>query len=364
MNGRSLVSARADGFSRAWLGTREEGNVDCIALLPNVLNVEWWHDSLRFSALRGTKVIVWAGMPSYETRCAEFPPGTRTISLREHLGMHEEKFVVQLFDGSELLDERVFVVPLATPRLITSVERTAPAKKAPEEMVEIPGGDYPFRMSDTQVPNPVVPYPDYAKPRVMSMKRFFMDRYPVTNEQFKAFLTATKYRPKDLTNFLRHWVNGKIPKGKEKHPVICVSLEDARAYARWAGKRLPTGIEWQYASQGADGRKYPWGNDFDSTKCNNALNVTTPVDAFPDGKSPFGVMDLIGNVWQLTNDVYDNGSYYYGTLRGGSNYYPKSSEWYVTGGPWPVDQQQMLLMVSPSFDRSETVGFRCVKDVE
>jgi formylglycine-generating enzyme required for sulfatase activity len=143
---------------------------------------------------------------------------------------------------------------------------------------------------------------------------------------------------------------------------VYVSLEDARAYARWAGKRLPTEIEWQYAAQGADGRKYPWGSDFDSTRCNNSLGRTTPVDAYPMGKSPFGVMDLIGNVWQLTNDVYDNGSYYLGIIRGGSYYNPTASVWYIKGGPQPADNPQILLMVSPGFDRSATVGFRCVKD--
>jgi formylglycine-generating enzyme required for sulfatase activity len=357
-----MIRVKTDGFSRAMLGTREEGSIDCIALLPAVLRVERWHDSLRFSAPRGTKVIVWAGLPGYETRSAEFPAETRTISLREHLGMHEEKFVVQLFDGTELLDERVVFVPLATPRLISSVKPTAPSKGVPAGMVEIPAGTYTFRMSATDVPNPVIPYPDYSIPRTWHMERFLMDRYPVTNREFKRFLDATGYRPKDRTNFLRHWIGGRIPSGKENHPVVCVGLEDARAYARWAGKRLPTGMEWQYAAQGMDGRKYPWGNEFDSTRCNNALNTTTPVDAYPHGGSPFGVMDMVGNVWQLTNDVYDNGSYYYLTMRGGCYYYPKSSEWYVTGGAWPVDRHQMLLMVSPGFDRSETVGFRCVKD--
>jgi formylglycine-generating enzyme required for sulfatase activity len=194
------------------------------------------------------------------------------------------------------------------------------------------------------------------------VKQFFMDQFPVTNAQFKIFLKASHYRPKDTTNFLRHWVAGSPPMGLENHPVVYVSLEDARAYARWSNKRLPTEIEWQYATQGTDGRKYPWGNEYDSTRCNNGLGKTTPVDMFPSGKSPFGVEDLIGNVWQLTNDVYDNGSNYFGIVRGGSYYNPGSSVWYVKGGPQPADNPQILLMVSPALDRNATVGFRCVKD--
>ena len=136
------------------------------------------------------------------------------------------------------------------------------------------------------------------------------------------------------------------------------------AYARWAGKRLPTQLEWQLAAQGTDKRKWPWGNDFHATYCNNSFNRLTPVDAFPKGQSPYGVMDLVGNVWQMTNDIYFNGTYYMGIIRGGSFYKPDSSWWYLQGGPQPLDRTQILLMVSPGFDRSSTLGFRCVKDID
>lgn len=360
---RSYVPARVDGFSRAWLDTRREGNVDCIALLPNLLKVKVDQDSLHFDASKGTKVIVWAGVPSYGCRSVEFPVGSRTISLREHLGTHEEKFVVQLFDERELLDERVVNVPLATPRLVSHVRRTALASKPRAGMVEIPSGTFKFKTARSFLsPNEAIPYPDYSDGRVVSVQRFFMDQYPVTNAQFKTFLKASHYSPKDTTNFLKHWVTGNPPKGLENHPAVYVSLEDARAYARWSSKRLPTEIEWQYAAQGTDGRKYPWGNSFDSTRCNNSLGKSTPVDMFPSGKSLFGVEDLVGNVWQLTDDVYDNGSNYFGIVRGGSYYNPSSSVWYVKGGPQPVDNPQILLMVSAALDRNATVGFRCAKD--
>jgi formylglycine-generating enzyme required for sulfatase activity len=146
--------------------------------------------------------------------------------------------------------------------------------------------------------------------------------------------------------------------------VVYVSIEDARAYAEWSGKRLPTEVEWQYAAQGTDGRLWPWGEEFHGTKCNNSFERPTPVDAFPKGRSPFKVEDMVGNVWQLTNDVYDNGSYRFVIMRGGSYYNPASSWWYVKGGPQPLDKTQMLLMVSPGFDRSATVGFRCVVDAK
>jgi formylglycine-generating enzyme required for sulfatase activity len=196
------------------------------------------------------------------------------------------------------------------------------------------------------------------------MKEFYMDKYPVTNREYFTFIEATAYTPEDTTNFLKHWIQGAPPESLLDHPVVYVSRRDAIAFADWADKRLPTEIEWQYAAQGKDGRKYPWGNDMDSTRCNYKSNATTPVDQYPTGISPFGVGDLIGNVWQLTNDLYDNGAYYFGMIRGGSYYAPASSIWYVNGGPVPADHPQILLLVTPSLDRNATVGFRCVMDAE
>jgi formylglycine-generating enzyme required for sulfatase activity len=270
--------------------------------------------------------------------------------------------VVQLYGGGEVIDERTATVPLATPRLISRPDVTARASLVPSGMDEVPTGTFLFSTTLHKPAEPFIPYPDFSKPRVLQMPRFFIDTYPVTNRAFRRFLDATHYRPKDTVNFLRHWNNGKIPTGTELHPVVWVSLEDARAYARWAGKRLPTTIEWQYAAQGMDGRKYPWGNTFDSTRCNTRRIGPTPVDAFPGGKGPFGTMDLVGNVWQMTADIYDDISYYFQLLRGGSYFNPTSSIWYVQGGPWKVDEQQMLLLLSPGFDRNATIGFRCVKD--
>jgi formylglycine-generating enzyme required for sulfatase activity len=191
-----------------------------------------------------------------------------------------------------------------------------------------------------------------------------MDKYPVTNNQYYEFIESTGYQPEDANNFLKHWQDGKYQRGTNNFPVVYVSLEDVKAYCDWAGKRLPTEAEWQYAAQGNDERLYPWGNEMDSTKCNYNLNERTSVIDYPEGSSMFGVYDLVGNVWQLTNDVYDNGSYYFIMMRGGSYYNPTSSWWYVKGGPQPLNKTQMLLRVSPGFERNATVGFRCVMDRE
>jgi formylglycine-generating enzyme required for sulfatase activity len=86
------------------------------------------------------------------------------------------------------------------------------------------------------------------------------------------------------------------------------------------------------------------------------------VTAHPSGASPFGVEDLVGNVWQLTSDVYDNGAYNFVIIKGGSYYSPESSVWYPKSGPLPLNRQQMLLLLAPALDRCATVGFRCVRD--
>jgi iron(II)-dependent oxidoreductase len=143
-----------------------------------------------------------------------------------------------------------------------------------------------------------------------------------------------------------------------------VSFEDMQAYAEWAGKRLPAQAEWQLAAQGTDKRVWPWGDEFHGTYCNNAFDRPTPVDAFPKGQSPYGAMDMVGNIWQMTNDMYFNGTSYFSVIRGGSYYQPESSWWYIRGGPQQLDKTQIMLLVSPGFDRSATVGFRCVMDVD
>ena len=227
-------------------------------------------------------------------------------------------------------------------------------------MVFIPAGSFDFMAENT---DQFIPYPDTREPVHIEIQSFYMDKYPVTNALYMEFLSASGYHPADTSNFLKHWVDGKIPAGLEDHPVVYVSPEDAGAYAKWAGKRLPTEEEWQYAAGGLKGYKWPWGNEFDTVKCNYATGVTTPVNQFPKGKSPFGVHDLVGNVWQLTSDIYYNGTYYFVIMKGGSCYQPTSSWWYVKGGPQPVNWHQQLLLVSPSFDRNATVGFRCVKDI-
>ncbi len=256
-----------------------------------------------------------------------------------------------------------------------SIAPTARARTAPPGMVEIPAADFDFAVSgiengdnpgiDVQFPWESSPRRDHR--RLIHVPRFFIDRTPVTNAAFKTFLDAARYRPADDRNFLRDWKNGTFPNGWADKPVTWVSIEDARAYAAWAGKRLPHVWEWQYAAQGADGRPFPWGTAW------NPQAVPTPdrsrlprpptdVDAFPAGASPFGVLDMEGNVAQWT-DVFSDAHTRAAILRGGDYYRPGGTFWYYPKS-YHLDEQEKYLLVSSSRDRSGMVGFRCVHDAE
>ncbi len=236
--------------------------------------------------------------------------------------------------------------------------------RAEPGMVEIPGGRFLYHATHRWREGGFVLFD--GGPREVEMGPFLMDRYEVTNADFRTFLDATAYRPAETHNFLRHWNAGlaqRAPRTRADHPVTWVSLQDARAYARWAGKRLPTDIEWQWAAQGSDGRRWPWGMDFDADLCNSDTAGTTPVDAFPGNSSPFGVRDLVGNVWEWIDTECTDGWHRWCFIRGGSYYRAKGSMWYAEGGAQPVHHQHKFLLMNAGLDRCATVGFRCVRSV-
>jgi len=261
------------------------------------------------------------------------------------------------------------------PQKLVDVRPTAPASSAPQGMIRIPEDDFLFKVEGIEIEgsNEIgvdVQYPWEPDARRfhehrMTIHSFYIDKYPVTNAQFKSFLDASRYHPRDDRNFLRDWKDGTFPEGWANKPVTWVSQQDARAYAAWAGKRLPREWEWQYAAQGNDGRIYPWGNDWrpaavPEPRTGRTMAGPDNVDAHPDGASPFGLMDLVGNVWQWTDEYVDDHTRA-GILRGGSHYQPQGSIWYFPQA-YRNDQHGKLLLMAPSYDRSGGLGFRCVVD--
>lgn len=264
------------------------------------------------------------------------------------------------------------------PQRIVPIEPATAVSQPSAEMVRIPGtSEFLFEVHGIEIEGGDdigvdVQYPWEDSPRrhhsqKIPLQPFDIDRYPVTNKQFAEFLKAANYHPADDHNFLKDWQNGQYPAGWDNKPVTWVSLEDARAYARWAGKRLPHEWEWQYAAQGKEHRTYPWGDAWCDAcappqEHGRELRGPTPVDAFPKGASPFGVMDMTGNIWQWTDEFQDEHTRA-AVLRGGGYYRPSGSRWYFPSA-YKLTEHGKYLLIAPSKDRAATLGFRCARDAQ
>ena len=376
-----FIHSEIEGFHKKWLGTNNEGAVGSIAYLPVLLKVNLVGNKLLVNADFGTEIRIWKGNPSYGEDPLVKPVAQNEIDIFEHFERFEGKLVVQLFDNEELLDEQIIRTGYGIPRLVSNSNKIKASEKSTKGMVKIPAGSFEMQVSQG---DQFIPYPTFGYPKRVEIEGFYIDKHPVTNAQFQEFIKMTNYIPQDQHRFLAHWENGKIPKGKENHPVVNVSYEDALAFAKWVGKRLPTEEEWQYAASSGDGRDWPWDkglqvnkrieyvtntltvehlDGLDTGKVNIGNGILDPVGTFPNGANPWGLEDLVGSVWQMTNDIYDNGTNRMIILKGGSYYKPSSSWWYVQGGPRETHYRQVLLRVSGGFERNETVGFRCVADL-
>ena len=263
---------------------------------------------------------------------------------------------------------------------LVPIAKTVPATAAPPGMVAVPAtSSYGFAAKgieiegdddhgvDVQFPWEAHPVREHSQ--TMALGPFFIDKFPATNANYSAYLAATGYTPRDATGWLKHWGGAATPPAALRElPVTYISLDEARKYCGWAhgGSRLPHSYEWQYAAQGTDGRLYPWGN----TKVDaNLPNYTTgntylgpePVTAHaPAGDSPFNVSDLVGNVWQYTDEFQDEHTRSV-LLRGGSNYRPSGSSWYFPNQP-ELNTHNKYFLFDDVYERAATIGVRCVKD--
>ena len=202
---------------------------------------------------------------------------------------------------------------------------------------------------------------------------FYIDKYEVTNSQYYIFCQATDHKPP------RFWGGPKFPEGDGDLPVTHVNFFDAAAYAEWAGKRLPTEAEWEKAARGSRGNIFPWGNEFNWEAANISHSPKKkighklqPVGSFPEGRSPYGVEDMIGNAWEWVWDYYlpypkneyespDYGKKFM-VVRGlsymGVGHFPKKSYKKVVALKARASYREKL---NP-FARKKDVGFRCAKD--
>ena len=219
------------------------------------------------------------------------------------------------------------------------------------EMVLVPAGS--FKMGEGDEAHDV------------SLDSFYIGKYEVTNRQFKNFVDANPQWRKGRVDskyargpYLNDWEGDTYPSDKADHPVVCVSWFAAKAYCEWAGGRLPTEAEWEKAARGTDGRTYPWGSEWDRTKCNSVSYwagrdlpdfdawkkwweaggkdkaKTMKVGSFPAGASPYGLMDMAGNVWEWCSSLYK--SYPYNATDGREDMNEPGSARVLRGGSWYI----------------------------
>jgi formylglycine-generating enzyme required for sulfatase activity len=264
------------------------------------------------------------------------------------------------------------------------------------EMVLIPAGE--FIMGS---PEGSDGFPDERPQRRVLLSAFRIDRFEVTNADYAQFVREAGHRaPANANPAVTLWEGNTPASGTESHPVVNVSWEDASAYCRWRGTRLPTEAEWEKAARGTDGRRYPWGHDWDVRKANSASYwagrtiefqsgeewnafwlhgegariskehgvkgevLTLPVGSFPEGNSPYGLSDMAGNVAEWVQDWYDPNYYASAPLSDppGST---RGAVKAMRGGSWLKPALSLRTSdrdYGPMQSRPSGTGFRCAKD--
>ena len=235
---------------------------------------------------------------------------------------------------------------------------------APQGMVYIPGGEFKMGRDEGGEEN--------ERPaHTVRINPIYLDRNEVTNEEYRIFIEATGHAAPPT------WQNGRYPEGRDKNPVNDVTWEDASIYAKWASKRLPTEEEWKYAARGPEGKLYPWGNVW-KVGAANVLAIAgekrqiMPVGQFPEGASPFGVLDLSGNLWEWTSNDYKEypggvkvsipGEYSsLKVIRGGSFESNGKIATATLRSGWPATRSNWPGGAEPIYSGT---GFRCAQDLK
>ena len=230
-------------------------------------------------------------------------------------------------------------------------------------MVLIPAGDF---VMGSQTAGEAPPHRVY-------LDAFYMDRLEVTNARYQIFVQATRHRPPQhyVDPVYDLWQGTSPLPGAADLPVVNVDWLDAEAYCRWAGKRLPTEAEWEKAARGTDGRAYPWGNDAPTFARVNfsrrwlGLQTLQPVGSFESGSSPYGVLDMAGNVWEWVSDWYDEG-YYAAAPERSPQGPPRGLSKVLRGGSW-TNTADLVRVTNRRADdpemRNSDVGFRCARSL-
>jgi formylglycine-generating enzyme required for sulfatase activity/tRNA A-37 threonylcarbamoyl transferase component Bud32 len=227
------------------------------------------------------------------------------------------------------------------------------------EMAYVPAGEFLMGSKDDRFADD-----DEHPQHTVYVSEFWIDKTEVANTQYRKCVESGVCRAPTTCD-------GGEPtysdSSKADHPVVCVSWWDAKTYCEWAGKRLPTEAEWEKAARGTDGRKYPWGNSLDGSKLNSSrtddgYECTAPVGSYPEGASPYGALDMAGNVWEWCQDWYDE-DYYVSSPQHDPQGPDSGTRRVVRGGSWTNYDYDACAAsrhwVNPDF-RGYYYGFRCV----
>lgn len=263
-------------------------------------------------------------------------------------------------------------IAVCVPVVVSEGEETVP-----EGMVLIFGGEFEMGSNNTPSEQPV---------HTVHLDAFYMDQYEVTNAQYKRFVLANPEWQKGRIDrrfhegtYLENWDGNNYPDGNEDHPVTWVSWHAAMAYATWAGKRLPTEAEWEYAARGGfANQNYPWGTSIDVTKANYNGNVgnTTAVGTYPANN--YGLYDMSGNVWEWCLDEYQSNFYrnsaHRNPIAGTTRIQDLTGDFknvhtprVLRGGSFVTEHQSVEVSTraeSPPRYADLDLGFRCVKDTK
>jgi len=253
---------------------------------------------------------------------------------------------------------------------IDSDEKAEPVEVTEQKLVLIPAG--PFIMGSPGRPlEEGSGNEDEGPPHEVFVDAFYMDLYETTNAHYKAYVDATGARTPLL------WRRGVYPSALANHPVVYVNWYEAEGFCKWKGKRLPTEEEWEKSARGNDQRHFPWGVKFDPTRANTprywlekGVEVhnggTMPVGSFENGKSPYGLYDMAGNVYEWVSNWYLP---YPGNAFPNIHYGDRNKV--LRGGSWYDCMSYGCGLSSPVYNRSRFTpeiknkgfGFRCARDL-
>lgn len=253
----------------------------------------------------------------------------------------------------------------------------------PKGMVLIPAGEFEMGSNNTDA------FDEERPVHTVYVDAFYIDTHEVTNEEYQAFVMANPqwqkqhidakfHRDSELGSYLKDWKGNRYPRGEADYPVRYVSWYASMAYAKWAGKRLPTEAEWEKAARGGlSGKKYPWGDSITSKDANYGRNIGGTISVGQYAPNGYGLYDMVGNVWEWCLDEYKKDYYSISAARNPfpsennmqgtiNNFINVKKDRSIRGGDWftdPINTRCSVRFMHHPAITSSNVGFRCVKSI-